>query len=122
MKRKKPSSKGLDFKTLACIVLVILIGLSLAFCFIYAINGFWIEFAVCLAIAIVLFVIACPLNRVGNIYECPKCGHKFKANPYKVFFTSGFLGLFSFDGTPMRYAKLKCPNCQAKDWCKIEWK
>ena len=122
MKKKKRRKKGLDFKTLAVIVLIILIGLSVAFCIMYAMNGFWIGFGVCLAIAIVLFAVTCPLSRAGEIYECPKCGHKFKANPYKVFFTSGFLDLFSFGDTFMKYAKLKCPGCQTKDWCKIERK
>lgn len=121
MKKKKPS-KGLVLKTFIVIILVVLIGLSIAFSIFEAIDGQWIESAICLAVAIGLFVIACPLYYLGDTYECPKCGHKFKINPYKVFFTNGILGIFDLAGDAPKCAKLKCPHCQTKDWCKIERK
>lgn len=78
----------------------------------------WIWFAVYLAVAIVLSAVEIPLFYHGTTYECPKCGQRFKANPYKVFFTNGILGIADLDGSGSKYAKLKCPYCKAKDWCK----
>ncbi len=122
MKKKKPSHKGLVLKMFIVIVLAVLIGLCIAFCIFEAVDRQWIESAICLAVAIGLFIIACPLYYLGDMYECPKCGHKFKVNPYKVFFTNGILGIFDLAGDAPKYAKLKCPHCQTKDWCKIERK
>ncbi len=122
MKKKKPSHKVLVLKMFIVIVLAVLIGLCIAFCIFEAVDKQWIESAICLAVAIGLFIIACPLYYLGYMYECPKCGHKFKVNPYKIFFTNGILGIFDLAGDAPKYAKLKCPHCQMKDWCKIEQK
>ena len=46
----------------------------------------------------------------------------FENNGYKVYFTNGILGIFDLTGEAPKYAKLKCPHCQTKDWCKIERK
>lgn len=121
MKDKKPSKKGLDLKTFVVIVLAVFIGLGIAFSIFNAVEHAWTEFAVCLAVTVVLFIIECPLAYKGDTFECPKCGHQFKVNPYKVFFTNGILHTFSFDGEPMKYAKLRCPKCNTKDWCKRRW-
>ena len=101
-KKRKLSKKG-KIKLFISIFLIVLIGIG---------------FAIYLSVAVVLSIIELPLFYHGIIYECPKCGHKFKANPYKVFFTNGILGILDFDGSGNKYAKLKCPNCKAKDWCK----
>lgn len=118
MKDNKPPKKGLDIKTFAVIVLIVLTGISFAFCAISATERRWIEFSIFLAATLVLIIITCPLAYKGDMFECPKCKHKFRVNPYKVFFTNGILQTFDFDGQPMKYAKLKCPNCKTKDWCK----
>lgn len=77
-----------------------------------AMEHYWKEFAISLSITIVLIVVTCPLAYEGDVYECQKCGHKFRVNPYIVYFTNGMLRIFDFDGEPMKYAKLKCPHCK----------
>lgn len=112
MKKGKVSKK----RKIVCsieIILAILLAFSGAFCIIYGLNQVWIGFSICLAIVIILILVMIPLNYYGIIYECPKCGQKFKANPYKVFLTN-----FYYDS---KYKKLKCPNCKTKDWCKMHY-
>ena len=114
MKKQKISKKRNIALTFS-IILIVAAGISFAFCVICGIDRRWIEFAVYLAVTIVLGVVIIPLSYVGESYECPKCGHKFKVNPYKVFFTHGIFYIGPY--APKR-TKLKCPNCKTKDWCK----
>ncbi len=114
----KKKNKGLDLKTFILIVLAIIIGLSLAFFIFSLVDKEWTMAIICIVIAISLFLIACPLNYQGEIYECSHCGNKFSANPFKVFFTNGVLQFLNFDSSPTKYYKLKCPHCKKKDWCK----
>ncbi|MDE5897543.1 MAG: hypothetical protein K2H43_07000 [Clostridia bacterium] len=116
-KKKKLSKKG-KIKFLISIVLIVIIGICFGLSVMYGVSQEWIGFAIYLSVAIALSVIEIPLWYHGTIYECPKCGHRFQSNPYKVFFTNGILGFFDFDGSGSKYAKLKCPNCKKKDWCK----
>ena len=118
MKSKKTHKKGVIIKGYVAIILVVLIGINIMFSYIFGSGRAWMEFAVCLSTTVLLLILIIPLIYSGDTYECPKCGHIFKANPYKVFFTNGILQTFDLDGEPMKYAKLKCPNCQTKDMCK----
>ena len=122
MKDDKPHKNGLGAKTFAVIALAVLIGLGACFCVIFATERRWVEFAVSLTITVVLFIITSPLAYDGDTYECPKCGNKFKVNPYVVLFTNGRLKTMDCDGTQTKCAKLKCPNCKTKGWCKRRWK
>ncbi len=117
MKKRKLSKKK-KFELAVTIILIVLIGLGIAFCIIYGYGKYWIGFSISLASVIVLSLICIPVYYHGTTYECPKCGKIFKANPYKVFFTNGILGLFDFGGSGSKYAKLKCPECKTNDWCK----
>ena len=116
--KKRKNSKKKKLELAVTIILIILIGLGIAFCVIYGFGKYWIGFSVSLACVIALSLIFIPVYYHGATYECPKCGQIFKANPYKVFFTNGILGFLNFDGSGSKYAKLKCPACKTKDWCK----
>lgn len=118
MAKKRKLSKKEKIKLFTNIFLIVIIGICFGLGVMYGVSQDWIGFAIYLSVAVVLSIIEIPLWYHGIIYECPKCGHKFKANPYKVFFTNGILGILDFDGSGNKYAKLKCPNCKAKDWCK----
>lgn len=121
MNDKKPPKNFLDkIYTYVAIILGTLSGIAFCFCLVCAVNHYWKEFAVCLAIAIASLIFMIPLSFRGDIYECPKCGHKFRVNPYKIFFTKGILS--DLEGEPTKYVKLKCPNCKTKDYCKRHWK
>lgn len=69
----------------ATIIVGTLCGIAFAFSLICAVNHNWIEFGIYLAVAIVLLIITIPLTFKGDIFEFPKCGHKFRINPYKIF-------------------------------------
>ncbi len=118
MKDEKPPKNGTDVKTYAVIALGCSIGLSAVFCVVAAVNGYWIEFGICLAIAVVLFIVTCPLAYEGDVYECPHCGRKFRVNFYIVLFTNGKLKTSDDNGEQVKYAKLKCSDCGTKDLCK----
>ena len=121
MNDKEPPKNFLDkIYTYATIILGTLSGVAFCFCLVCAVNHDWIEFAICLAIAVVLLIVMIPLSFKDDIYECPKCGHKFKVNPYKIFFSKGILS--DLEGEPTKYVKLKCPHCKIKDYCKRNWK
>lgn len=121
MKNKKSPRSFLDnVCTYVTIILGSLSGILFAFSIVCAVNHSWTEFGIYLAIAIVLLIITIPLMFRGDIYKCPKCGHEFKINPYKLFFTKGML--CDLEGTPTKYVKLKCPKCHSKDYCKRRWK
>ena len=120
--KKRKLSKRKKFELALTLILIVLGGVSFASCIIFAFGQRWIEFSVCLAITVVMCAGWIPLSYHGTTYECPRCGQEFKANPYKVFFTNGILGFFDFDGSGSKYAKLKCPNCKTKDWCKKHYK
>lgn len=117
MKKRKISKKE-KFMLAVSIAAIILIGIFLAVSVLAAFSQDWKAFAVYLSVAVVLAALIIPLHYHGIHYECEKCGHKFKANPYKVFFTNGILGVLDFDGSNSQYAKLKCPQCKKKSWCK----
>lgn len=123
MAKKQKLSKKKKIGLCISIVLIVLIGIGFGLSVMYGISQDWIEFAICLSVAIVMSIVEIPIYYHGTVYECPQCGQKFRANPYKVFFTNGILGavsgILSFgDGSNSKYAKLKCPNCKKKDWCK----
>ena len=103
-------------------ILVILIGISILFCIMFGCNGEWIGFSVCLSAVVLMFIIVIPVTYSGDTYECPHCGHEFKVNPYEIFFTHGIFRIFDLSAGTMKNekisVKLKCPNCQTKDWCK----
>ena len=69
VKDEKPP-QNTDIKTIAVIVLACLTGISAAFSVVAAVNGFWVEFGVCLALAVVLFTVTCPLAYEGDTYQC----------------------------------------------------
>ncbi len=120
MSKKRQLSKKRKIELSIFIILIVLIGICLGLCVMYGVSQDWIAFAICLSVAIAMSVIEIPLYYHGTIYECPHCSQKFKANPYKVFFTNGILGIFDLDGSSnSKYVKLKCHNCKKKDWCKI---
>lgn len=120
MAKKRKLSKKRKIELSIFIILIVLIGICLGLGVMYGVSQDWIGFAVYISVAIAMCVIEIPLYYHGETYECPKCGQKFKVNPYKVFFTNGILGIFDFyDGISSKTAKLKCPNCKKKDWCKI---
>ncbi|MDE6029390.1 MAG: hypothetical protein K2F90_03615 [Clostridiales bacterium] len=110
--------KKLKLRLYIAILLVVLIGIAIAFCVISGIERDWIGFSVCLLAVVVMIIIVIPLTYSGDTYECPNCGHVFKANPYKVFFTNGILRIFGLGDGTGKSAELKCPNCKTKDWCK----
>lgn len=114
MKKKKLSKKK-RIKLFIDITLVVSIGILIMLCVIFGYEHNWIGFSVCLSLAILLSVVAIPINYIGERYECPQCGCKFKANPYKVFFTND---IFDIGGYPSKCAKLKCPNCKNINMCK----
>lgn len=123
MAKKQKLSKKKKIQICVSIVLIILIGICFGLSIMYVISQDWIGFAIYFSVAIAMSVIEIPLYYHGTIYECPHCGQKFKANPYKVFCTNSILGvcgsILSFgDGSDSKYAKLKCTNCKKKDWCK----
>ena len=118
MDDKKPTDKVLDAKTVAVMILAVLIGLSFIICIISATNDRWIEFAISLSISFVLFIITCPLAYKGDIYECPNCGRKFRVNAYKVLFSKRTSKYDGEDGKRTKYVKLKCPECKSKGWYK----
>ena len=123
MAKKRKLSKRRKIELSIFIILIVLIAICLGLGVMYGVSQYWIGFAICLSVAIAMSVIEIPLYYHGTVYECPHCSQKFKANPYKVFFTNGIfgiiLGFMSFgDGSDSKYAKLKCPNCKKKDWCK----
>ena len=118
MAKKRKLSKKSKIILFFIIVLIVLIGICFGLSVMYGVSQDWIGFAIYFSVAVAMSVIEIPLCYHGTMYECPKCGHKFKANPYKVFFTNGILGFLDFDGSGSEYAKLKCPNCEKKDWCK----
>ncbi len=119
MAKKRKLSKKRKIELSISIILIVLIGICLGLGVMYGVSQYWIGFAICLSVAIAMSVIEIPLYYHGTVYECPHCIQKFKANPYKVFFTNGILGIFDLDGSSSKYAKLKCPDCKKKDWCKI---
>ncbi len=114
MDDKKPTDKVLDAKTVAVMILAVLISLSFIIGIISATNDKWIEFAISLSISFVLFIITCPLAYKGDTYECPNCGRKFRVNAYKVLFSKRTSKYDGEDGKRTKYAKLKCPECKAK--------
>ena len=118
MAKKRKLSKKEKIKLYISIVLIVLIGICFGLSVMYGVSQDWIGFAIYLSVAIIMSIVEIPLCYHGTIYECPQCGHKFKANSYKVFFTNGIWGFFNFDGYGSKYAKLKCPKCEKKDWCK----
>ena len=124
MAKKRKLSKKRKIELSIFIIFIVLIGICLGLGVMYGISQDWIGFVVYISVGIALSVIEIPLYYHGTTYECPKCGYKFKVNPYKVFFTNGIfgiiLGILSFGAvSDSRYSKLKCPNCKKKDWCKI---
>lgn len=124
MAKKRKLSKKRKIELSIFIILIVLIGICLGLAVMCGVSQDWIGFAVCISVAIAMSVIEISLYYHGTTYECPKCGHKFKVNPYKVFFTNGIFGIIlsilSFgDVSDSKYSKLKCPNCKKKDWCKI---
>ncbi|MCI8487458.1 MAG: hypothetical protein HFE36_01945 [Clostridia bacterium] len=118
MAKKRKLSPKEKIKLFINIFLIILIGICFGVSVMYGVSQDWIGFAICFSVEIVISAIEIPLYYHGTVYECPHCSQKFKANPYKVFFTNGILGIFDLDGNSSKYAKLKCPNCKKKDWCK----
>ena len=116
--RKPKISKKRQIALSLSIILIVAVGLCLAFCIICGIERQWIEFSICLVIAVILILVIIPLNYVGAIYECPKCGQKFKANPYKAFFMNVLYLDFITGLYSPKSKKLKCPHCKTKDWCK----
>ncbi len=123
MTKKRKLSHKEKIKLFISIFLIICIGICFGLSVMYGVSQDWIGFAIYFSVAIVISAIEIPIYYLGTIYECPHCGNKFKANPYKVFFTNGILGIFgsilSFGaGSDSKYAKLKCTNCKKKDWCK----
>ncbi len=116
MKDEKPP-QNTDIKTIAVIVLACLTGISAAFSVVAAVNGFWVEFGVCLALAVVLFTVTCPLAYEGDTYQCPHCGRKFRVNPYVLLFKRKSK-CSDVNGESVKYANLTCPDCGKEDMCK----
>lgn len=118
MAKKQKLSKKRKINLFINIVLIVLIGICFGLSVMYGISQEWIGLAIYLSVAIAMCAVEIPLYYHDTIYECPQCGHKFRANPYKVFFTNGIWEVFNLDGSASKHAKLKCPNCKKKDWCK----
>ena len=71
-------------------------GLSLGF--------FILSCVIVVAFCVIATIIECKIG----FYQCKHCGHKFIPT-YKAFIFGPHMGFTR---------KMKCPNCNKKDWCK----
>lgn len=120
MKKRKISVKR-KIEISAFIILIVLLGICIILCVDCGREHNWIWFSVYLALSVVVILVEIPIYYHGAVYTCPKCGQSFKANPYKVFFTNGIFEIFNFGDTYSKNFKVKCPNCNTKEWCKREF-
>ena len=112
--KKKRIAEAFEFLLQALFICGLVTSILLGLC------KEWIWFGLCLAATIGIFFAVIPICYYGIVFECPRCGKKFKANPYKVFFTN-FIYFDFFTGvyTPKK-KYVKCPDCGKKVWCKAE--